>query len=99
MARSKEIYIYIYIRVYLRCYFGASKISEGGWPCGTVVKRAHSASVARGSPVRIPGADMARLGMPCCGRRPTYKKQRKMGMDVSSGPGFLSKKRRIGGTC
>ena len=26
-------------------------------------------------------------------------KQRKMGMDVSSGPAFLSKKRRIGGRC
>ena len=30
-------------------------------------------SVAQGSVVRIPGADMALLGTPCCGRRPTYK--------------------------
>ena len=29
--------------------------------------------VARGSPVRIPDVDMAPLGKPCCGRRPTYK--------------------------
>ena len=28
---------------------------------------------AQGSLVRIPGVDMAPLGMPCCGRHPTYK--------------------------
>ena len=31
------------------------------------------ASAARGSQVRIPGADTAVLATPCCGRRPTYK--------------------------
>ena len=35
--------------------------------------------------------DMALLGMPCCGRRPTDKVEED-GHDVSSGPGFLSKK-------
>ena len=43
------------------------------WPGGTAVKCAHSGSVARGLLVRIPGADMALLGKPCCGRHPTYK--------------------------
>ena len=44
------------------------KLPVRGWPGGTVVKFARYASVARGSPVRIP-----LLGKPCCGRRPTYK--------------------------
>ena len=42
-----------------------------------------------------PGVDMALLGMSCCGRCPTYKIEED-GHDVSSGPGFLSKKRRTG---
>ena len=56
-----------------------------------MVKCARSALAARGSPVRIPGADMVLLGTPCCGRRPTYKVEED-GHDVSSGPGFLSEK-------
>ena len=44
-----------------------------GWPGGTVVKFPHSTLVVQGSQVRIPGADMALLGKPCCGRHPTYK--------------------------
>ena len=49
------------------------KLKKRGQPGGTAVKCAHSASVARGSPVWIPGADMAPLAKPCFGRRPTYK--------------------------
>ena len=45
----------------------------GGRPGGTVIKFARSASAAWGPPVRILGADMAPLGKPCCGGRPTYK--------------------------
>ena len=40
---------------------------------GAAVKFARSASAARGLLVQIPGADMALLGKPCCGRHPTYK--------------------------
>ena len=46
---------------------------RGGQPGGTAVKCPRSASPARGSPVWIPGADMALLGKPCCCRHPTYK--------------------------
>ena len=34
-------------------------VSYRGWPGGTVVKFAHSASAAWGSSVRIPGADLS----------------------------------------
>ena len=44
-----------------------------GRPGGTAVKFARSTSVAQGSPVRILSVDVALLGKPCCGRRPTYK--------------------------
>ena len=44
-----------------------------GWPGGPAVKCARSAWAACGSLVRIPAADMAPLGTPCCGRHPAYK--------------------------
>ncbi len=43
-----------------------------GRPGGTAVKCACSTLAARGLPVWIPGVNMALLGMPCCGKRPTY---------------------------
>ena len=54
-------------------YLITIKTDSRGWPGGVVVKFTRSASVARGSQVRILGADMAPLGTPCCGRRLTYK--------------------------
>ena len=44
-----------------------------GQPGGTLVKFPRCALVAHGSRVRIPGADLALLMKPCCGRHPTYK--------------------------
>ena len=44
-----------------------------GWPGGAAVKFTRPTLAARGSPVQIPGVDMAPLGKLCCGRRPTCK--------------------------
>ena len=46
---------------------------DRGWPRVTAVKFACSSSAAQGSPVQIPGVDMAPLGKTCCGKCPTYK--------------------------
>ena len=53
-----------YLRVML-------KITFWDQPDGAAVKCTHSASVAQGTAVWILGEDMALLGQPCCGRRPT----------------------------
>ena len=74
------------------------KNTRGARPVAQLVKCTCSASAAQGSPVRIPGGDMAVLGKPCCGRHPTYKVEDD-GHGCSSGPVFLSKKRRIDSRC
>ena len=56
-----------------RMFAQPQKYPSRGRPVGAVVKCSRSTLVARGSPVRILGADMALLGKPCCSRGPTYK--------------------------
>ena len=68
---------------------------DTGLPDGAAVKLARSALAAQGSPVWIPGADVAPLGKSHAVVGVPHIKWRKMGTDVSSGPVFLSKKRRI----
>ena len=69
-----------------------------GQPGGAAVKCAHCTLAAWGSLVRIPGhdVDMTPLGKSHAVVGVPHVKWRKMGMDVSSGPVFLSKNRRIG---
>ena len=76
--------------------FAYTTSTTWGWPSGAAAKFTHSTLAAQGSPVQIPGADMALLGKSHAVVGIPHIKQRKMGMDVSSGPVFLSKKRRIG---
>ena len=52
---------------------GNNKNDTGGQPGGAAVKSPCSALAAQSWLVWIPGADMAPLGKPWCGRHPTYK--------------------------
>ena len=54
-----------------------------GWPGGAAVKFAHSGSEVQGLAVQIPGV----AGNP--------QIKRKMGTDVSSGPIFFQKKKKL----
>ena len=56
-----------------KCHFWCILKIVRGWPGGAMVKFACSASVGWALLVRFPGADIASLGKPCCGRHPTYK--------------------------
>ena len=76
----------------------SQKITERGWAGGTAVEFACSVSAAQGSMVRIPGVDMHHSASHAVAGV-LHIKERKMGKYVSSGPVFLSKKRRIGSSC
>ena len=83
--------------VHLEAHLGyCQKRKAWGWPGAAAVKRARSTSAARGSPVQILGSDIAPCGKSHAVIGVPHIKHGKMGMDVSSGPVFLSKKRRIG---
>ena len=64
-----------------------------------MVKFTHSVLTAQGLLVQIPGADMALLGKSHAVVGIPHIKWRKLGTDVSSGPVFLNKKRKIGSRC
>ena len=76
--------------------YAFKKEYKRGCPGGAVVGFARFAPAARGLPGQIPGADMAPLGKSDAVVGVPRIKYRKMGVDVSSEPVFLSKKRRFG---
>ena len=67
---------------YFKTYWGASLVAQ--WLSAHVL--------AQGSPVWIPGADMALLDMPCCGRRPTYKLEEDGVRMLAQGQSSLAKR-------
>ena len=71
LIKKQEI---VFFKIFWRLSSAFKRFSAGGWPSGTAVKFAHSASAAQGLLVQIPGADMALIGKkPCCGGWPMYK--------------------------
>ena len=58
---------------YLHSYLKKILLFGAGPRQYAAVKFARSASAAQDSPVQIPGADIAALGKPCCGRCLTYE--------------------------
>ena len=80
------------------CWAHVYTVGRNAAPWACLVVQQLSAQV----PLWRPGVrwfrSMAPLGKPCCGRHPTYKVEED-GHGCSSGPVFLSNKRRIGSRC
>ena len=68
------------------------KVCSGGWLGSVVFKFTHSTSGTCGSWVQILGTDLYTVHQATLWQCPTYKKWRKIGTDVSSGPVFPTKK-------
>ena len=71
VSKKKKVKNYLLKTIRAQKLSLIKKVFPWGRPGGAAVKCARSASSAQGSPIRILGADMAPLGKPCCGRRPT----------------------------
>ena len=80
----------------MKAYFKSTLKNQSkdhrGWPGGIVVRFMHSAFMAWGSHVRIPGVDLHIVHQAMLWRHPTYKKWWKFGKDVSSATIFLKQK-------
>ena len=72
-AAYNQVVLMLKTQPWLPITFNVKTYLVGAGLVAAAVKFAHSALVAWVSLVRTLGVDMAPLGKPCCGRRPTYK--------------------------